>query len=460
MLDARRGFGKWSSGFQVNKPVFLALSFAAALAAGSGSFFDRAETMQRAASGLAARHGLVEAGLRDKLVALAYESGGWTAADALRGLGTAVPVFLSLLLAAALVSRLPWIWVRRGGRLLPVLILCVFAWGVWNGFSVWRHGIRDPRLLAPTELLGRASQIEGRVFFSPNALFLAPMFASGKIEPKSSLAEAARLCAFPAEWRAEDRKSPFSAAMLSGQSGPLLEMLQASPGWRLAATDNHGVLFVRGGKGIQEPTPETAQMLFPNPADRAVYLAQASLLLQTIQRSESASTLMKQALELDAENPHVLLCSASLASVQGRWSAAREAARKVLKLSPGSAQASYILALAMFESGAISKSSAEIASLAARQPNDPQILRLQARIASAENDPATEVSALEKLLLLAKNNSQPTENLQVLLGQAWAKRGFPDQALENYQAALEGDLPPAVKKQIEEAMATIRQRTR
>ncbi|MFM8983971.1 MAG: hypothetical protein ACKOLA_13990, partial [Spartobacteria bacterium] len=176
----------------MNKPVFLALSLAAAVAAGSGSFFDRAETMQRAASGFAARHGLAEAGLRDKLVAMAFESGGWTAADALRGLGTAVPVFLSLLLAAALVSRLPWNWVRRGRRLLPVLILCVFAWGVWNGFSVWRHGIREPRLLAPSELLGRASQIEGRVFFNPNALFLAPLFAPGKLEPKSSLAEAAR----------------------------------------------------------------------------------------------------------------------------------------------------------------------------------------------------------------------------------------------------------------------------
>jgi len=60
----------------VNKLVFLALSLVAALAAGSGSFFDRAETMQRAASGFAARHGLLEAGLRDKLVALAYETGG------------------------------------------------------------------------------------------------------------------------------------------------------------------------------------------------------------------------------------------------------------------------------------------------------------------------------------------------------------------------------------------------
>jgi len=447
----------------VKKFAFLALCLAAALAAGSGSFFDRAETMQRAASGFAARHGLVAEELRDKLVALAFESGGWMAADALRSLGTVVPVFLSLLLAAALVSRLPWNWVRRSRRLLPLVALGVFAWGVWNGFFVWRHGIRDPRLLAPSELLGKAAKIQGRVFFSPSALFLAPLFALEKLEPNSSLSEASRLSAFPAEWRAEDRKSPFSAVVLTGQlapSNPLLEMLAALPGWNLAATDNHGVLFMRGGRGTEGPTVDSAKNLFPNPADQALYLAQSALILEGLQRSGSARKLMSLALEIAPDNPRVLLCSASLASTEGRWSAVREAAKKVLKKMPGSAPAAYLLALAMFESGAFSKASAEIAALAERHPNDSQILRLQARIASADNDPATEVDALEQLLSLAKKQNQPTVNLLVLLSQAWAKRGFPDQALENYQAALKANPPPEVKKQIEDSMATIRQRTR
>lgn len=447
----------------MKKFAFLALCLAAAVAAGSGSFFDHAETMQRAASGFAARHGLVEAGLRDKLVALAYESGGWTAADVLRGLGTAVPVFLSLLLASILVLRLPWNLVRRGRRLIPLLALGVFAWGAWNGFSVWRYRIHEPRLLVPSELLGKASKIQGRIFFSPNVLFLAPLFALEKITPNSSLAESARLSAFPAEWRAEDRKSPFSAALITGQlapSNPLLEMLSALPGWRLAAADNHGVLFVRGGKGMEEPTVESAQILFPNPADQAVYLAQSALILEGVQRSDSAGKLMSHALELDPDNPHVLLCSASLATGEGRWSAARDAAKKVLKIIPHSATASYLLALAMFESGAVSKAAAEMASLVARHPNDSQILRLQARIASAENDPATEVEALGKLLALSKNRQQPSGNIHLLLGQAWAKHGFPQQALENYQAALQENPPPELKTRIEGAMTTIRQRTR
>lgn len=447
----------------MKNPAFIVVSLAAAVAAGSGSFFDRSETVQRAASGFAARHGLAEAGLRDRLVALSYEFGGWIAADGLRGLGTAVPVFLSLLFAAALVSRLPPNPGRWGRRLMPVVALAVFAWGAWNGFSVWRYGIRDPRLLAPAGLLDKASQIEGRVFFNPGALFLAPLFASGKLEKVPSMESSARLSALPAEWRAEDRKSPFAAVVLAGrfaQSAPLMEMLQASPGWRLAAMDNHGVLFLRGGRGNDEPSVESARKLFAKPAERAVYLAQSALILEALRRSDAAEKLMRHALEFDGRNPHVLLCAASLASLEGRWSAAREAAGKALELTPSSIQASYLLALSLFETGAVSKAAARIHPLAERLPDDPQILRLQARIARADNDPATEVAALEKLLALAKKHSQPTGTLHILLAQAWAKRGFPDQALENYQAALDSTPPPDLRKQVEEAMEVIRRRSR
>ncbi len=446
----------------MKKPFFLALCLAAALASGSGSFFDRAETMRRAAAGFAAPHGLAEAGLRDRFVALAYEFGGWAAADALRALGTAVPIFFFLLLAGALVLRLPWQWGRWGRRLLPVVAVGVFIWGVWNGFSIWRHGIRDPRLLAPVGLLEKASQIEGRIFLNPSALFLAPLLAPEKLEPGSVMEWAARLCVSPAEWRAEDRKSPFSGVVLAGrptQSAPLLEMLLAAPGWRLASIDNQGVLLLRGGRGTDEPTPETAQALFQNPSERSVYLAQSALILKALQRDESAEKLMRQALELDARNPQVLLCAASLASEKGRWREARKAAGKVLELTPSSAPASYLLALSLFESGALSKAAARIHRLADRHPDDPKILRLQARIARADNDPATEVTALEKLLAIAKKEGQPVGMLHVLLAQAWAKRGFPDQALENYEAALVANPPPDLKSQIEEAMGTILQRT-
>lgn len=447
----------------MKKTAFFLLCLAAALAAGSGSFFDRAETLQRAASGLAARYGLAEGGLRDDLVARAYEAGGLLAAETLRAAGTAVPVFLSLLLAAFMVSRLTWGWGRWGRRLLPIVSLLVLAWGVWNGFSVWRHGVRDPRLLAPVGLLAKASELPGRVFLDSNALFLAPLFAPQKLEPGASLESAARLAASPVDWRAEDRKSPFAGIVLTGlssRSAPLLEMLQASPGWRLAVIDNHGVLFVRGGLGTDEPSAASARGEFSDASDQAVYLARSALVMKSLELSAAASQLMAGAQKLDGENLDVLLCAGSLAAQEGRWTAAREAAGKVLKARPSSPQAGYLHALALFESGAISKSAAQTQILAERHPEDAQILQLQARIAQSGNDPATEVEALEKLLALSKKRHQPPGNLHILLGQAWAKLGFPDQALENYQAALHENSPPELKARIEEAMALIREKTR
>ena len=447
----------------MKKFAFIVLCLAAALAAGSGSFFDRAETLQRAASGFASRHGLVEAGVRDKLVALAYDAGGMLAAEVLRAAGTAVPVFLSLLAAAFLVSRLTWGWGRWGRRLLPLAAVLVLAWGAWNGFSVWRQGARDPRLLAPVGLLGKASELQGRVFLDSNSLFLAPLFAPQKLEPGASLESAARLSASTVDWRAEDRKSPFAGVVLTGlssRSAPLLEMLQASPGWRIAVIDHHGVLLVRGDRGIEEPSPETARKEFRDSSDQAVYLARSALVMKSLERSAAAGQLMAAAQSLDGKNPAVLLCAGSLAAQEGRWSAAREAAEQALQAMPSSAQAAYLLALAQFESGALSKASAQIQKLADRHPEDFQILQLQARIAKANNDPSTEVDALEKLLALSKKRRLLPGNLHILLGQAWAKRGFPDQALQNYQAALDANPPPELKTQIEEAMAVIRKNIR
>jgi hypothetical protein len=85
---------------------------------------------------------------------------------------------------------------------------------------------------------------------------------------------------------------------------------------------------------------------------------------------------------------------------------------------------------------------------------------LQARIAAQNNDPATEIAALEKLVSLAKRRGQPAGDFHALLGQAWARRGFPDQAMANYQAALDANPPADVRKQIEESMEVIRRRTR
>jgi tetratricopeptide (TPR) repeat protein len=232
-------------------------------------------------------------------------------------------------------------------------------------------------------------------------------------------------------------------------------MLRTLPGWSLALADNHGFLFVRGNA-----TLETASAEFENPHDRAIYLAQAAIIQQSAGNPEIARPLLLDALKTDPKNPHVLVRSALFAAQEGRWRDTRDEAEAALALDPSLIQADHLLALALFKSGAISKAAARIEALAAKLPQDPTILSLQARIARENNDPATEIEALEKLLQLAKFQDSPTGQIHALLGQTWARRGFPDQALTHLQSALDSAPPPDQRESLQENIDLIRQRTR
>ena len=86
------------------------------------------------------------------------------------------------------------------------------------------------------------------------------------------------------------------------------------------------------------------------------------------------------------------------------------------------------------------------------------MLWLQARISREANDPTTEIAALEKLLALAQKQKQEPTLSHIHRSQAWAKRGFATQALENSNAALRGNLTPAQRKELENAKGTIQDR--
>lgn len=442
-------------------PIVLS-SLAAALAAASGAFIDRAQTLSHTASGMAARHGLLDGGLLEKLRALAWEQSGWIGADIVSALESATPVFFVLLLAAIPGMCLPgrsrrparWLWI--------VGVVSVFCWGLWNGWKTSLGVIREPRLLAPVELFEKTNRLEGRIFFNPSALYLAPLFAPTKIESGSTLAQSVKLQQSLAEWRTEDRKNPFSGILLTGgdvRLSPFLEMIRSMPGWSLAAADNQGLLFVRAQTSPEFVTLDLAKQRFAIPDHQALYLAQAAIVQQAIGQPEKARQLLGEALEISESNP-VLLDSAQFAASEGRWSDVLKTARSVLKKNPWSIQARYLEALALFESGAISKAAEKSNALAESCPNDSAILGLQARVAAQNNDPATEISSLENLVTLAKLREQPAGDYHALLGQAWARRGFPDQALENYQAALEANPAAEVRVKIEDSMRVIRERTR
>ena len=83
------------------------------------------------------------------------------------------------------------------------------------------------------------------------------------------------------------------------------------------------------------------------------------------------------------------------------------------------------------------------------------MLWLQARISREANDPTTEIAALEKLLTLAQKQKEEPTIIHIHLAQAWAKRGFATQSLENYDSALKGNLTPAQRTELENARDTI-----
>jgi hypothetical protein len=322
--------------------------------------------------------------------------------------------------------------------------------------------IREPRLIAPVELLEKADELEGRIFFTPSALFLAPLFAPEKIEPGWTLARSMRLQTSLTDWRAEDRKNPFAGIVIVGgdvRPSPFLEMVRAMPGWNLAATDNHGLLFVRKTTAMELASPEAAKQKFASPENQAIYLSQAAMVHQAIEKPKKARDLIGEAMELSDSN-QVRVRAAQFAASEGRWSDVLETLSPVLKKNRWSIQARYLEALAFFETGAISKAAEKSNALAESCPQDSAILSLQARVAAQNNDPATEILALEKLLALAKCGGQPSGDFHALLGQAWARRGFPDQALANYQAALDANPAEEVRAKIEESMKVIRERTR
>lgn len=445
------------------RPTDLAAALAASLAFGVAPFLDRERALPHAISGFAARHGFTDSGIRERLAAQARELGGWPALDLLQAAIVTVPVLFGFLVALLLLARVPHRFQAAGRGLFLLAAATLFALGLWNARAVSASAMRDPRLLAPTELLALAAQTDGRIFFDAHALHHAAMFAPGKLEPGMDPSRAARLSASTADWRAEDRENPFAAVVLTGrnaQSTPLAQSLRTLPGWTATLLDNHGVLFLREKTTPRETTPETVAALHPNPRDRAIHLAQAALVQQSAGNPVPARRLLQAALEVDPQNAQVLTRSAMFAAQEGRWRESLDAAQAALALDPRSLQAAHLRALALLETGAVAQAAERINALAAAHPADPVLLSLQARTARVNNDPATETQALENLLRHARRHGTPTGPIHALLGQAWARRGFPDQARQNLEAALEQAPPADQRATIQETLDLIRQRTR
>jgi len=438
--------------------IFFAV--VAGIAVVSGGFFSRGGDIASVGFGLAAEAGVPVGSWSERLAATAFHAGGWTAVGVVRGLVAALPWIAGIAAIFWVAGRLP----GRGrlGGLVAAWLLCagVTAFGVWNGAAAWRRQIRDTRLLAPVDLLGAAERDGGRIFYSPGWTGHVALFAPRLLDPSlDQRARALRLRSLES-WRDDGRQAnPFSGVVLGGslsEARTLVAYLLSSPGWYLKQVDNQGLYFRRGNAPDVAPAPaERASEQYGSPRERGIFLAQSALSLEAVGLKTAARSTMDMALKTSPDDAFVLGQASSLAASQGRWAEARSLAERALAEDPASRQAAYLQALAFLETGAVEKSLAAAERLiAVRSPDAPSLL-LHTRAAQAAGDYTGEIASLEKLLALSEAAEIPATQVHIYLGQAWARRGFPEQALENYQAALGGGLTPAQERDIREAIQTI-----
>lgn len=442
-----------SSRFQKYTPIVVS-SIVAAGGMASPVFFSRADTVAMVSRALASLAGFYDADWRSGLLVSGYRFAEWGGAEVVRFLLIFTPWFLGFLGAGILISKF------RNWMLLAVYYLAVLGAALYGGYEAYcfsRRDIRDQRLLVPATLLESAAQSGGRIFINAASVPAAALCAPDILKSLPNAQGLAALWKSPVAWRAEDRERPFSAIVITGdpaEAGKFLTSLP--PNWHLAKTDNHGLLYLRDSGRNEIPTPGSGKSLFQNPRDRAIYLADCALVLDSIERSEEACAIMSEAVKLAPEDIVVRVKSATLSAALKRWSQTKADAQKALTLDPSSISARYLLALALLETGEANQADKELGRVKADQ--NSAVLLLQARISRQINDSATEITALQGLLEITKRKKQPATGIYLFLGQAWARRGFPQQALENYEAALRGDLTESQKTEVCNAISNIRRK--
>lgn len=442
-------FANAISFFKNPLPIFASL--VAGILSALPGFIDRAETFRAVGSGLISE----SASWGDRLAALAFQIGGWGLAESLRLAFGAMPWFVGLLILFWGAGRLRGLPRTLATGLVRLICLVVSAMGVWGATHPPSLPIKDPRLLAPLTLVEMAKSVRGRVFMNPSARPCIAPFGAGLIDRSLTETQASDLANSPEKWRAEDRTKPFSSVLISGrgfEAKPLIQHLLDAPDWYLARVDNQGLIFLRGERPDLAGTPVPN---FDSLRERAVYLAQYALNLEIAGFRTLATTSMEEALSLAGKDYEVLFRASSLSASQRHWERSRKQAAAAVKARPGSYEANYLLALALLETRAFDKALECTSKLTGKTPNDPGVLLLHARASRAAHDYSEETKTLDRLLKLANDSHSPTARIHIFLAQSWAQRGFPEQAIGHYQAALAEGLSNEEARDVRAALATI-----
>jgi tetratricopeptide (TPR) repeat protein len=432
----------------------IVASLVAATATAAPCFFSRTESLATAVRGASAGASWI-----DRLATAGYAVAGLPGTDVVRATSVAIPVLAAFLAVSWIAGKLPRDYERKAIWGIRVAAVLVTGFGAFQAFHAWQRDISDIRLLAPVELLQAAGSGEGRVFLNSPALSSARLLAPKLVSRAPDAAAILALTTSPVRWREAHRESPFNTILLAtplDNSRQLVEMLAASPDWHLVRIDNQGLLYRRE---TSKPAHMPGQQQFSNKRDSAIHDAQAAMVMHFLGKNKNARDLMEAARRTAPRDPFVLTQAATLSAALNQWPSTKKDAEAALREDSSLIQARYLLALALLETRNIPAASREAETLSTQNSTNPSVLWLAARISRESNDPTAEIAALEKLLALAKKQNEEPTIIHIHLAQAWAKRGFATQALENYKAALKGDLPPKQRAELENAMSTIQSRT-
>ena len=362
--------------------------------------------------------------------------------------------------------------------LLLAMSIAGMGWGMWRLVQPWLFP-PNPIIVTPQLALG---ELQGRsLYFNGLALPWLVRLRPDLLTPEDRDAAGARSRAFiqapqnPKLFRQLDRQYRFDTVLLLGDPSNyqrlldhLLEPEPEKRDFRLVYLDQWAFVFKRGAAREWQPADgENVRQKVADvrATDRAIFLAQAAGKMLAVRQIDAAKKWLDEAAALDGGSIDVLAGLAGYEIALGRWLPAEAFADKALKRDENFVPALAAKVMAMRATAHKIDAFKLSEKLNRLIPEDPVRLWQHAQIAHEAGRNAAEITALTRLVELARTEGRPAAEYEFFLGEAHAHAAIDDAeharfAIEHLRTAV-GDplLPKEKRKFAEERIATIRERT-
>ncbi len=373
----------------------------------------------------------------------------------------------------------------RSRKLRLVTALLAFLLVLWGGWHSWERWISpwlfppDPRVVTPIIVIPNLTAES--LFFSNEArpwlTKLRPdILHTDDANPESNRARAMQQANVnPKLFRQLDRQVRFDTILLlgdpSGYQRLLDHLIEPEPDKRdfqLIYLDHWCYLFKRGN--VSSWTPASADFLRTmlrdlRAKDRAAFLSKTAAKMLAIREYSTARTWLEEALSLDGDSLDALAGMAHFQISLGKWKEAEKFTDRALEKNTDfipALAARFLVQRATKHFYDAYQTSKRLNTLI---PETPIRLWQHAEIAREARLRKEQVTALERLITLAKEEDRPTGTYEFYLGDAHIYLSTEDathvpKAAEHLRRALaDPALSPEHRKFAEERMATIRERT-